>query len=197
MYRGLNPTAAVADRGECRGGDDLYGFGRDGAACGSAGSELRSREFLLAAGTAAGSGRDSVHSATTIGNSTLGMLANDFAGAVVRITRGTGATQERAVVANTATTLTVTPAWTVTPDSTSYFVVADSTWNFGGLGATSPVQIEVPNRGGRDGGDFGAIGECAGSRKPVGTESADAVADRRSGGRRRGHGRSAAAGVRA
>ena len=35
-----------------------------------------------------------VFSATTIGNSTLGMLANDFVGAVVRITRGTGATRK-------------------------------------------------------------------------------------------------------
>jgi hypothetical protein len=87
-------------------------------------------------------------SATTIGNSTLGMLVNDFAGAVVRITRGTGATQERSLVSNTATTLTLTPAWTVTPDTTSFFTVADSTWNFGGLGSTSPVNIDVPNRPG-------------------------------------------------
>jgi hypothetical protein len=87
-------------------------------------------------------------SATTIGNSTLGMLANDFTGGVVRITRGKGATQERSVVSNTTTTLTVTPAWTVIPDTTSFFTVADSTWNFGGLGATSPVNIDVPNRPG-------------------------------------------------
>ena len=52
------------------------------------------------------------------------------------------------VIANTSTTLTVAPAWTVIPDTTSFFVVADSTWNFGGLGATSPVKIEVPNRAG-------------------------------------------------
>jgi hypothetical protein len=89
-----------------------------------------------------------VFSATTIGNTTLGMLPNDFQGALVRITRGTGATQEYAVTGNTATVLTVSPAWMVTPDSISYFVVADSTWNFGGEGATSPVQIEVPNESG-------------------------------------------------
>ncbi|HTB11506.1 MAG TPA: hypothetical protein VK752_08045, partial [Bryobacteraceae bacterium] len=87
-------------------------------------------------------------STTTIGNSTLGMLTNDFAGDLVRITRGKGATQERSVVSNTATILTVTPAWTVTPDTTSFFTVADSTWNFGGLGSTSPVNIDVPNRPG-------------------------------------------------
>jgi hypothetical protein len=87
-------------------------------------------------------------SATTIANSTLGMLTNDYAGDLVRITRGTGATQERSVVSNTATQLTVTPAWTVTPDGTSYFTVANSTWNFGGVGSTSPVNIDVPNRPG-------------------------------------------------
>lgn len=87
-------------------------------------------------------------SATTIANSTLGMLPNDFAGCIARISRGTGAAQESTIVSNTATTLTVSPAWTVTPDTTSFFTVADSTWNFGGLGSTSPVNITVPNRPG-------------------------------------------------
>ena len=85
-----------------------------------------------------------IESATTIGNSTLGMLPDDFVGAVVRITRGTGAAQESVVVSNTATTLTVTPAWRVIPDSTSYFVVAQATWNFAGMTATSPATITVP-----------------------------------------------------
>ncbi len=89
-----------------------------------------------------------IESATTIGNSTLGMLADNFTGGLVRITRGTGATQERLVVSNDSTTLTVTPPWTVEPDSTSFFVVAEATWKFGGLSATSPAQIEVPNRPG-------------------------------------------------
>src|SRR5579875_1161270 len=89
-----------------------------------------------------------IYSPTTIGNNGLGMLANEFAGALVRITRGTGAAQERAVIANTATTITVSPAWTIEPDATSYFVVANSTWNFGGLSATSPAVIQVPNQHG-------------------------------------------------
>lgn len=89
-----------------------------------------------------------LHSATTIGNSTLGMLANDFRGALVRVTRGTGAAQERAVIANSSTLLTVTPPWTTEPDATSFFIVANSTWTFGGLGAVSPVDIEVSNQTG-------------------------------------------------
>ena len=89
-----------------------------------------------------------IYSSTTIGNNGLGMLANEFSGALVRITRGTGATEERAVIANTATTITVSPSWTIAPDATSYFVVANSTWNFGGLTATSPAVIQVPNQEG-------------------------------------------------
>ncbi len=86
--------------------------------------------------------------ATTIGNATLGMLPNDFKGAVARITRGTGVAQERAILGNTSTTLTVSPGWTIDPDTTSFFVVANATWNFGGASATSPVTIEVPNQTG-------------------------------------------------
>ena len=66
------------------------------------------------------------------------------------------------MVSNASTTLTVTPAWTVTPDTTSFFVVAQATWNFAGLTATSPATIAVAYRAGRDGGDIGAVGECAG-----------------------------------
>jgi hypothetical protein len=89
-----------------------------------------------------------IFSATTIGNATLGMLTNDFVGGVARITRGTGAAQERVILGNTATTLTVSPAWTIEPDTTSFFVVANATWTFGGLAATSPATIEVPNQTG-------------------------------------------------
>jgi hypothetical protein len=86
-----------------------------------------------------------IHSTTTIGKSALGMLPDNFKGALVRVMRGAGATQERVVVSNTATTLTVTPPWRVEPDSTSYFVVADGTWKFGGVSGSSPAEFEVPN----------------------------------------------------
>jgi hypothetical protein len=89
-----------------------------------------------------------IYSPTAIGNANLGALADEFKGALVRVTRGDGAGQERAVVTNSATTLTVTPAWTVAPDSTSYFVVAEGTWNFAGVALSSPVEIDVPNQPG-------------------------------------------------
>ena len=73
------------------------------------------------------------------------MLTDNFKGTLVRVMRGTGATQERVVVSNTETTLTVTPPWQVEPDSTSYFVVADGTWKFGGVSGSSPAEFEVSN----------------------------------------------------
>ena len=86
-----------------------------------------------------------IHSTTTIGKSGLGMAVDNFKGALVRVTRGTGSTQERVVVSNTDTTLTVNPPWQVEPDSTSYFVVADGTWKFGGVSTSSPATFEVSN----------------------------------------------------
>jgi hypothetical protein len=86
--------------------------------------------------------------ATTITNTSLGMTVNNFQNALVRISRGKGAGQERAVTANDASTITVTPAWTVMPDTTSYFTVAESTWTFGAIATASPAHLQVPNRGG-------------------------------------------------
>jgi len=87
-----------------------------------------------------------IASTDTIGNSTLGMLPNDFQNTLVRIMRGKGTGQERNVIANDGTTLVVTPAWTVNPDTSSFFTVAEATWNVGGVGTTSPVHLQVPNR---------------------------------------------------
>jgi hypothetical protein len=88
------------------------------------------------------------HTLTSIGNATLGLGVDDFKGAQVRITRGKGATQERTIVSNTATILTISPAWRVEPDSTSYFTVAEATWKFAGLVSGSPVEFQGPSQPG-------------------------------------------------
>ena len=95
-----------------------------------------------------GENATTIHSATTIGNDNLEMTANRYRKMMVRITRGKGAGQERTIATNTDKTLTVARAWTVVPDATSYWVVAETGWQFGALSATSPVQFEIPNRGG-------------------------------------------------
>lgn len=89
-----------------------------------------------------------IHSPTTVGNGTLAMAVNRYRGTIARITRGKGAGQERGVLANTATTLTVAPAWDVEPDATSFFVVAENGWRFGAQSKSSPVQFAVSNRAG-------------------------------------------------
>lgn len=89
-----------------------------------------------------------LHSANSAGNDTLQMIANAYRGMTTRITRGKGAGQERAVIANTNTTVTLSSRWDTEPDATSYFVITESGWHFGATGKTSPVQFEIPNRTG-------------------------------------------------
>ena len=88
-----------------------------------------------------------MHSATTIGNGTLQMALNAYRGLIARITRGTGAGQERSVAANDGTTLTVC-RWNVEPDASSFFTVAEAGWHFAAVTDSSPVQFAIPNRAG-------------------------------------------------
>ena len=89
-----------------------------------------------------------LHDGSSVGNDTLEMVANGYQGMVVRITRGTGAGQERTIGSNTTTVLEVTWPWDTQPDATSYFVVAESGWHIGASAPASPVQFEIPNRTG-------------------------------------------------
>ena len=90
-----------------------------------------------------------LHTPTSIGNGTLQMAVNRYRGMTARITRGAGAGQERTITSNTATTLTVSPAWGLEPDTGSYFVVSEAGWQFGALTQSSPVQFAIPNRSGQ------------------------------------------------
>jgi Putative phage tail protein len=87
-----------------------------------------------------------LHSLTTAGNSVLELEVNAYSLAVIRITRGTGAGQERSIAGNTESTITVARPWDVEPDATSFFVISESSWRFGAMGATSPIPIDVPER---------------------------------------------------
>lgn len=76
-------------------------------------------------------------SATTIGDEKFqnpqypgGMVPNEERGRIVKIIRGTGVGQERLIASNTETVLTVTPAWDITPDATSIFIVLAGTWEY-------------------------------------------------------------------
>jgi hypothetical protein len=89
-----------------------------------------------------------LHSAVTVGASTLQMEVNEYRGLVARLTRGKGAGQERVIASNTATVVTVAPAWNVEPDTTSFFAVGEAGWHFGATAKSSPVEFDVPRRGG-------------------------------------------------
>ena len=89
-----------------------------------------------------------LHDVDSIGNDTLEMPVNAYRGMIARITRGLGAGQDRAAVANTATVLNVSPKWDIPPDANSYFVISEAGWHFAATARTSPVQFEIPNRAG-------------------------------------------------
>jgi hypothetical protein len=89
-----------------------------------------------------------IHSPSTVGNGTLQMTVNAYRGATARVTKGLGAGQERTIAANDSTSVTVLPAWTVEPDATSFFSVAEAGWHFGAMTKSSPVDLVVPNLAG-------------------------------------------------
>ena len=89
-----------------------------------------------------------VHGPNTVGNSGLQMTENRYRGMTARITRGRGFGQERSIASNSGTTLTVSPQWSIEPDASSHFVIAENGWRFGALTKNSPVLFDIPNRAG-------------------------------------------------
>jgi hypothetical protein len=72
----------------------------------------------FATGTSTGS-----NTTTTLNNTGKAWLTNQWANYQVRITAGTGIGQIRMIASNTSTALTVSAAWTVTPDATSVYAI--------------------------------------------------------------------------
>lgn len=87
-----------------------------------------------------------IFTSLTIGNSDLTMLENEHRGSVVCILKGKGAGQERQILSNDPTTISILTPWTTIPDSTSEFSVAESAWKFGGVSRTDRVIFTIPNR---------------------------------------------------
>lgn len=90
-------------------------FVTDGSLVGTLGAESnRGNGFVNATSTG-------TNTTTTLNDTTKAFPANGWSNAQVRIVSGTGAGQIRAIASNTATALTVSVAWTVTPDATSVY----------------------------------------------------------------------------
>lgn len=91
-------------------------FGTDSRLC-----PMNSFEYgdfvSFATGTATSGG------ASTISNSAKSWATNQWANHQIRITGGTGAGQIRTISSNTGTQITVSSAWTTTPDSTSAYSI--------------------------------------------------------------------------
>jgi hypothetical protein len=71
---------------------------------------------IFATGTSSGT-----NTSTTLNNTGKTWTANQWTNYQIRITSGTGKGQIRTIASNTATAVTVSAAWTVTPDATSVY----------------------------------------------------------------------------
>lgn len=61
--------------------------------------------------------------ATTLTDSAQALQTNEWKGAFLNITGGTGSGQQRKVASNTATVFAVSTAWTTNPDATSAYTI--------------------------------------------------------------------------
>lgn len=69
------------------------------------------------------SGTATAGASTTLTNSAKTWATNQFTNYQIRITAGTGIGQVRTIASNTGTVITVSSAWTVTPDATSQYAI--------------------------------------------------------------------------
>ncbi len=104
-------------------------------------------------------------SATTLGDSGENYVPDSFVGLVVELTGGTGSGQTRTIISNTATTFTVYPAFTVTPDTTTDYQVSPAKL-YGATNNVTAISVDAPtnlNRlrkvyiGTSDGADGGGV----------------------------------------
>ncbi len=82
-------------------------------------------------------------SSNPIGCSGLGATGINYGGMIARIVEGTGRGQERLISSNTETLLAVSSAWSTIPDTTSQFVIAEASWKFAAITASSPAKFEL------------------------------------------------------
>lgn len=73
--------------------------------------------------------------------------ASQFQGKLLWIVSGKGKAQERTILSNNANTLFVEP-WSIMPDATSVFAIAEPTWRLGTKTTGSPGAFDVPNQAG-------------------------------------------------
>ena len=88
-------------------------------------------------------------SGNTIGWSDMGAVPGAYVNMVVRISDGPGLGQERTILSNTATTLTLQTPWSIQPlTNESTFVICEAAWKLVAISSHSPVQFDIPYRTG-------------------------------------------------
>jgi hypothetical protein len=85
-------------------------------------------------------------SSNTIGWSSMGAVPAAYTNMVALIAEGTGKGQERSIVSNTATTLTLLTPWSVIPGPGSIFVIAEAAWKLAAISSHSPAIFDLPYR---------------------------------------------------
>jgi hypothetical protein len=85
-----------------------------------------------------------IFSSNSIGWSDMGAVSGAYVNMVARITEGTGRGQEQSIVSNTETTLSLLSSWSITPDATSVFVIAEAAWKLAAISSRSPAQFDLP-----------------------------------------------------
>ena len=83
---------------------------------------------------------------TTVGQSDMGAVKGAYTNMVVLITEGTGKGQERSIVGNSTTTLSVLSPWSTLPDTTSVFVIAEAAWKLAAITSNSPAVFDIAYR---------------------------------------------------
>ncbi len=145
VYRGVTPTRLLRVATDCPVTEQFIDDGAQAVAAAAPDANYHHANFYwrmeLLPETQA-----TIRSATTIGREGLGLLPHEHRGKIARIQSGKGSGQERPIADNDATTLTLATPWSVVPDATSKFVIADSGWSFGAMSESSPVAFTVPNR---------------------------------------------------
>ena len=113
--------------------------------------------YVVVNGTSSGS-----NTSTTLNDTSKSWTVNAYSsGYFIMITSGTGAAQQRTISANTATQITVSSAWTTTPDSTSVYIISQKNTNWSSTSAgylpfaNTLNPISTPN-------SFGIPGAVAG-----------------------------------
>lgn len=105
-------------------------------------------QLVLATGTATAGANSTSNGTLTNGGASFATALNSAStptGCWIKITGGTGSGQIRRIMKNTATVLTVAPAWTTTPDATSTYAIVKSEVTLT-AGDTSTVQGGIDYR---------------------------------------------------